>query len=139
MYFQITPFAFNTMNTRANTLEKVEQATPSRMPAWELPPANICEEKEAYLLELEMPGVSKDGIEVTVEANELTIVGRRADQEIQGEVVYRESRRGDYRRTFELDPSIDTTKIEAKMEQGVLRLTLPKAEQVKPHRIQVTD
>jgi HSP20 family protein len=127
------------MNTRANTLERVEEATPSRMPAWELPPTNIREEKDAYLLELEMPGVSKTGIEVTVEANELTIVGRRSDQAIPGEIVYQESRRGDYRRTFELDPSIDTAKIEAKMEQGVLKLTLPKAEQVKPHRIQVTD
>lgn len=127
------------MNTRANTLEKAQEQTASRMPAWELPAANIREEKDAYLLELEMPGVAKDGIEVTVEAGELTIVGRRSDARIEGEIVYQESRRGDYRRTFELDPSIDTAKIQARMEQGVLRLTLPKAEQVKPHKIQVTD
>ena len=127
------------MTTRANILEKSEEQAASRMPAWELPAANIREEKEAYLLELEMPGVAKNGIEVTVEAGELTIVGRRSDTPIQGEIVYQESRRGDYRRTFELDPSIDTSKIQARMEQGVLRLTLPKAEQVKPHKIQVTD
>ena len=127
------------MNTRANTLEKTQEQTASRMPGWELPAANIREEKDAYFLELEMPGVAKDGIEVTVEAGELTIVGRRSDAQIQGEIVYQESRRGDYRRTFEIDPSIDTSKIQARMEQGVLRLTLPKAEQVKPHKIQVTD
>ncbi len=53
--------------------------------------------------------------------------------------VYRESRPLDYRRVFDLDPSIDTGRITAKMEQGILTLTLPKAEQVKPRRIQVTD
>ena len=109
------------------------------MPSWELPPANIREEHDAYLLELEMPGVSKSGIEVTVENNELTIVGHRADAEPQGEVVYRESRRGDYRRAFEIDASIDTGKIVAKMEQGILRLTLPKAESLKPRKITVAD
>ena len=109
------------------------------MPAWELPPANIREEHDAYLLELEMPGVSKSGIEVTVENNELTIVGHRADAPPQGEVVYRESRHGDYRRAFEIDASIDTAKIVANMEQGVLKLTLPKAESLKPRKITVAD
>lgn len=126
------------MTARTQTLEKVEQPA-SRMPSWELPPANIREEQGAYLLELEMPGVSKTGIEVTVENNELTIIGHRTDTDPQGELVYRESRRGDYRRTFELDPSIDISKIVAKIEQGILRLTLPKAEKVQPHKIQVSD
>jgi len=103
------------------------------------PLANIREEGELYLLELEMPGVSKSGLEVTVENNKLTIVGHRGDTEPKGEVVYRESRQGDYRRSFELDPSIDTTKIVAKMDQGILRLTLPKAESIKPRKITVAD
>lgn len=120
-----------------STPEKAVEQHPSRLPHWELPPANIREEHEAYILELEMPGVAKTGLDVTVENNELTIVGHRADTEPKGEVVYRESRRGDYQRTFELDPSIDTGKIEAKMENGVLRLVLPKAESVKPRKIAV--
>ena len=127
------------MNPVAKTLERNVEEPVSRMPSWDLPPANIREELDAYLLELEMPGVSKNGIEVTVESNELTIVGHRGDTEPQGEVVYRESRHGDYRRTFEIDTSIDTAKIVAKMEQGILRLTLPKAESIKPRKIQVAD
>jgi HSP20 family protein len=103
------------------------------------PVANILETSDSYLLEAEMPGVTKEGIEVTVENGELIIVGRRADKETPGTPVYRESRPLDYRRVFDLDPSIDTSKISAKMEQGILKLTLPKAEQVKPRRIQVTD
>ena len=108
------------------------------MPEWELPQTNIREEREAYLLELEMPGVSKTGVEVTVENNELTIVGHRSDTDPQGDVVYRESRRADYRRTFEIDPSIDTAKIAAKVENGILLLTLPKAESIKPRKITVS-
>ena len=109
------------------------------MPSWEIPPANIREEQDAYLLELEMPGVPKNGLEITVENNQLTIVGHRGDVQPQGEVVYRESRQGDYRRAFELDPSINTSNIQAKIEQGVLRLTLPKAESIKPRKIAVAD
>lgn len=103
------------------------------------PVANILETADGYVLETEMPGVNKDGIEVTVENGELVIVGRRGDKDVPGTPLYRESRPLDYRRVFDLDPSIDTGKIAARMEQGILTLTLPKAEQVKPRRIQVTD
>lgn len=101
------------------------------------PPANILETKDGYVLEAEMPGVSKDGLEVTVENGELTILGHRAAVEVKGREVYRESRRLDYRRSFELDPSIDTAKIVANIDQGVLTLQLPKAEAVKPRKIAV--
>jgi HSP20 family protein len=103
------------------------------------PPANIWETGDGYVLELEMPGVNKAGLELTVENNELTISGRRAAWDIKADAVYRESRGFDYRRVFDLDPSIDASKITAKMEQGILTLTLPKAERVKPRKIAVTD
>jgi HSP20 family protein len=103
------------------------------------PPANIREDEDGYLLEAEMPGVSKDGLSITVENGELVIVGRRRAVESHGTRVYRESRYADYRRVFELDPSIDTGKITAKIDQGVLTLHLPKAEAVKPRQISVTD
>ena len=103
------------------------------------PLANLWETGDGYVLQLEMPGVSKDGLELAVENNELTISGRRAESDIKADIVYRESRGFDYRRVFDLDPSIDTSKITAKMEQGILTLTLPKAERVKPRKIAVTD
>jgi HSP20 family protein len=86
-----------------------------------------------------MPGVNKGGLEVTVENNELTLVGRRTENTVTAQPVYRESRDLDYRRVFDLDPSIDTGKISAKIEHGVLTLTLPKAESVKPRKITVTE
>lgn len=101
------------------------------------PLANILETSEGYVLEAEMPGVTKEGLEVTVENGELTILGRRQSEQNHGRELYRESRALDYRRTFELDPSIDASKVTAKIEQGVLTLHLPKAESVKPRRIVV--
>jgi len=86
-----------------------------------------------------MPGVSKNGLEVLLEGNELTIVGRREYNVLNAEPIYRESRDRDFRRTFVLDPVIDTGKISAKMENGLLTLTLPKAEAVKPRKIKVTE
>jgi len=129
------------MNQMTQAPEKTTTQTPTahRMPAKAVPRANILETKEGYVLELEMPGVTKDGVEITVENNELTIIGHRSDGEPKGEAIYRETRPLDYRRVFDLDPSIDATRISAKVEQGVLSLTLPKAESVKPRKIAVTD
>lgn len=101
------------------------------------PLANVLETKDGYVLEAELPGVNKDGLELTVEDGRLTVVGRRAAVETRGRQLYRESRATDFRRSFELDPSIDTTKISAKLDQGVLTLHLPKAEAVKPRKIAV--
>jgi HSP20 family protein len=102
------------------------------------PKVNICETNKGYVLEAEMPGVSKDGLEVTLEGNELTIVGRRQLDAGGVDLLYRESRPGNFKRVFNLDPAIDTGRIFAKMEQGVLTMHLPKAERVKPRKIAVT-
>jgi len=129
------------MNQMATqTAERTPQTgTAQRLPTMAVPRANILENKDTYVLELEMPGVSKDGVEITVENNELTIIGHRKDTELKADIVYRESRPLDFRRVFDLDPSIDATHISAKVDQGVLTLTLPKAESVKPKKITVTD
>jgi HSP20 family protein len=101
------------------------------------PAATVLENTDGYTLEVEMPGVSKENLEMWVENNELTILGRRSIPSVEGALVHRESRAEDFRRSFELDPSIDADKISAKIEQGVVTLTLPKAEQVKPRKIAV--
>ena len=101
------------------------------------PPATVLENADGYTLEVEMPGVSKENLEMWVENNELTIVGRRSLASVEGTLLHRESRPENFRRTFEIDPSIDAGKITAKIDQGVVTLTLPKAEQVKPRKITV--
>lgn len=101
------------------------------------PEVNIYETKDGYLLEAEMPGVNKGGLELTLENNTLTLVGRRKDRPVTGHVIQIESRPADFRRVFELDPAVETTRISARMEQGLLTVELPKAEAVKPRRVKV--
>lgn len=102
------------------------------------PVACVTENPEGYTLELEMPGVGKDGLEISIENNELSIVGRKHAAAPEGTPIHRESRPHHFRRAFEIDPSIDTAKISARISQGVVTLTLPKAEEVKPRRIAVS-
>ena len=122
------------MNTTVRENRNGEQAQREQFLA---PIASLVEDGEGYTLEVEMPGVNKEGLEISVENNELTIVGRRSIPAVEGTLLHRESRAENFRRAFELDPSIDADKISAKIEQGVVRLTLPKAEQVKPRKITV--
>jgi len=66
------------------------------------------------------------------------IIGRRSLPKVEGALLHHESRPENFRRTFELDPSIDADKIGAKVEQGLVTLTLPKTEHVKPRKIAVS-
>jgi HSP20 family protein len=102
------------------------------------PPASLTEIADGYMLEIEMPGVKKDGLDISVENNELTIVGRRSLPALEGMLIHRESRPENFRRVFELDPSIDGDKISAKIDQGLVTLTMPKAEHVKPRKVTVS-
>ena len=129
--------------TKTDKRTAAQQSQPQQAPAspraYLSPRVNITETKYGYLLEAEMPGVSKDGLEISLEGHDLTLVGRRTPEPAGAELVYRESANRDYRRAFTLDPTIDATKIEARMENGVLKLHLPKAESVKPRKITVSD
>jgi HSP20 family protein len=102
------------------------------------PAASVTEIADGYMLEIEMPGVKKDGLEISVENNELTISGRRSLPAVEGTLIHRESRPENFRRVFEIDPSIDADKISAKIDQGLVALILPKAEHVKPRKIAVS-
>jgi HSP20 family protein len=111
-----------------------ETAQPERFVT---PEADIFETKDGYVLEAEMPGVSKDGLEITLDGTEITITGRPQRASLPGEYILRESAEVAYRRVFELDPAIDTSRINARMDQGLLTLSLPKSEKVKPRKITV--
>ncbi len=124
-----------------STLEKeIPQTAERTQPVQYIAPdVNIFETPDGYALEAELPGVSKDGLEITLENNEVTIVGHRAPETAAGEPLLRERSFTAFRRVFELDPAIDTARIAAKINQGVLTLTLPKSEAIKPRKITVGD
>jgi HSP20 family protein len=103
-----------------------------------MPTADIFETEDALTVVLEMPGVSKDNVDVGVETGVLTIEGRIDFQKYEGlQPIYGEYNVGPYRRGFRISSQIDQNKIAAEMRDGVITLTLPKAEEAKPRRIAV--
>ena len=107
----------------------------NRPAAFVTPRVDIETTDDGYVIRAEMPGVEKGDLEITVDNGELVLLGRRKPTEFTAELIYREIRPHDFRRVYELDPSIDTDKISAKIDQGLVTLTLPKAEHVKPRKI----
>jgi HSP20 family protein len=122
------------MNTVAENKTECRAATELPFAA---PDVNIYETDKNFVLQAELPGVGKDGLEVTLEGRTLTFTGRRAETVTRGTPLYRETRPLNWRRSFELDPSIDADRAVAEIQQGVLTLTLPKAERVQPRRIEI--
>jgi HSP20 family protein len=104
-----------------------------------LPTTDIYETDQALTLVMEMPGVDKGNIDISVENDVLTVAGRVDFSKYEKlQPVYTEYIVGHYRRSFSLSPSrVDQDKIRAEMKDGVLTLTLRKAEQAKPRRIAV--
>src|SRR5260370_1484914 len=75
------------------------------------PPASVTEIGDGYMLEIEMPGVKKDGIEISVENNELTVIGRLSLPSVEGKLIHRDPRPANFRRFLEFHPSTDTYQI----------------------------
>lgn len=125
-----------------NTVVEKEVHTPAKLAheqSFMVPAADIFETHDAYVIEAEMPGVARDGMELTVEGNTLTLTGRRDLTPFKANALYLESRPAHFRRSFELDPAVDPGKISAHLEQGLLRVHLAKAERVKPRKITIRD
>ena len=121
----------------STTLQKEPRSNADHATTFISPKVNIFETQDGYVLEAEMPGVNKEGLEITLEGTEVTITGHRQAEPLPGEALFRESNTAVYRRAFDLDPAIDTAKVSARIEQGVLTLTLPKSERVKSRKISV--
>jgi HSP20 family molecular chaperone IbpA len=103
-----------------------------------VPPVDIVEDAQGITLTADMPGVGKEGLSVGVEGDTLTIEGAdRLNESSNLQNVYAEIRVAQYKRTFVLSRDLDTEKIEAKLANGVLTLTIPKVEKAKPRRIEV--
>lgn len=100
--------------------------------------ADIYETDQGLVIEVDMPGVSSEGVDVTLEKRVLTIRGNSHEQPPEGfSPVYREYRPGDYERSFTLSDEIDAERIEARVKNGILRLFLPKAAAAQAKRIQI--
>jgi HSP20 family protein len=102
--------------------------------AW-APHADIDEEEAHYTLSLDLPGLAKEDLAIEVSEDQVVVSGERKAPEKRG--LYSERRYGKFQRTFTLPTHVDTAKIEAKFEQGVLRVKVPKAESAKPRQVKI--
>jgi HSP20 family molecular chaperone IbpA len=126
---------FNTLvpSFTRETPSRASGAGPAVRPAYE-----IKETDEAYGLTVFLPGVAKEGLELTAESTELRIVGRRGWQQPAGwTAIYRESAPASFELVLAHDNAIDADKIVAELKDGVLRASLPKAAALKPRKIAV--
>jgi HSP20 family protein len=116
--------------------KKKEEATvPARV---FVPTADIYETEDALTVVMEMPGVDKGNVDISVHEGTLKVEGRLDFSKYEGlQPVYTEYNIGNYARSFSLSSKIDQNKIGAEMKDGVLSLVLPKVEEAKPRTIQV--
>ena len=103
-----------------------------------IPRYQIRETENAFVVTAYVPGAERSGIETTVLGEQLTVAARRATTTPESwEQVHRESLDADYKFVLELDHRVNREAVAAELSQGVLTLTIPKAETVKPRRIEI--
>jgi HSP20 family protein len=124
---------------RVQQKREVEKKQESTVPARTyLPVTDIFETEQALTVVMEMPGVDKQNVDVTVENDVLSVTGRIDFGKYEGlQPVYTEYNVGPYARSFQLSSKIDQGKISADLNDGVMTLVLPKAEEAKPRKISV--
>ena len=120
--------------SRRGTVAKVEaEPHPATRPLFE-----VDENDNGYGVTVYLPGVAKEGLEITDEGGELRITGKRATKVPEGlTALHRESYDGVFELVLTHDNSVDTGKIEAELKDGILRLALAKAESAKPRKIAI--
>ena len=103
------------------------------------PAIDLVEENDSFLVTCDLPGVEKGDLDISVSGNVLTIKGEKKDtrENLEGRYYRRETWSGTFQRSMTLPETVDPNKIDAQMRNGVLKLTLPKKEEVKPRQITV--
>ena len=130
---------FNQLIPRLARSHDRAEANGSSQPEYTVKPAyRISETPEAWSLTAHLPGVTKEGLEVTAEEGVVSIRGQRVWQKPEGWTsLYRESYDANYALALQHDHTVDADKIQAELKDGVLRVSLPKAEAAKPRKIAV--
>jgi HSP20 family protein len=103
-----------------------------------LPPLDIEETEDTYIVEVELPGVKKGDVDIALSGRRLTVSGERVEKERVGILRHRTRAVGKFQYEFLLPGDVDEKGVKASLDHGVLTITVPKAQDDRPHRIQVT-
>ncbi|HBM85667.1 MAG TPA: Hsp20/alpha crystallin family protein [Opitutae bacterium] len=123
--------------TKLDTTTTPEQQ--AQVHAWRRPRYDVSESTDAFDVKVSMPGVTRDGVTISVDGESLSITGTRTHEAPKGwRPLRRELQEGDYRLNLRLNVAIKEAEIRAHVEDGVLDLMLPKADEVKPRKIRVS-
>jgi HSP20 family protein len=121
----------------ARGASEVERHDRGAMPAV-VPPADVFEDAEGITLQLDMPGVSKERLNVQANKNALLIEGSaQIEMPRDMQALYADVRSTQYRRSFVLSDELETDKTDASLKDGVLTVRIPKRAEVRPRRIEV--
>jgi HSP20 family protein len=106
--------------------------------AW-MPSVDIAEEEDQYVVKVELPGVNKEDVKIVLESNILTVRGeKKAEKESRNKNYHRMERTyGSFQRSFTLPTTVTNDDIDATYKDGILSITLPKADEAKPKQIEV--
>ena len=119
---------FGRNNGRANGADKPVSWTP---------PVDIYEDAAKFVIVADLPGVEEKGLDIRIEKDVLVVRGERKVEGGEG-YTRTERARGGFARSFTLPPTVDGEKVSAELKAGVLTLTLPKKDELKPRQIKVT-
>lgn len=120
------------------TQDQSSPAAPQANRPVRIPRADIYQNGDNVELKLDMPGVSKENVQIELKSSILTLTGKVSDLPSEWSLIHCETPLRDYQRAFELGPDVDLENIKATMNAGVLRVTLPKVAAAKPRKIEVT-
>jgi len=109
-----------------------------QMPSWD-PAVDVAEDESGYVVKVELPGVNRSDVKIVVQDRQLTIRGEKKQEKEARETNYHRVERsyGSFQRTFTLPSGVKSDKIEAAYSDGVLTVTLPKAEEARSKEIEV--
>ena len=131
-------FRWNRANRAMNRLLRESLALPvERRLAHSRLPVDIYSTQEAFVVQSNVPGAKPEDVEITIEDDTLTIKATLPGPAEDVEYAFRERSSGEYERTFKLNVPVNAEAAEATFENGVLTLTVPKAEEAKPKKIEV--
>ena len=139
MTYQRPGLAWPTFGRLASLQDELDRLFESPMQAW-APALDVQEDKDGFTIRVELPGMKREDIEVSIQDGALVISGERHQEKInEGTEVHRQERYyGRFSRVLTLSTAVSSDQVKATYKDGILTVTLPKAEEDKPKQIAVT-